>query len=305
MAKSRILQMKTAINRFITKAKGARKNTVMDTQTVSQEQSATTEEPQRTSEPAEMSFLEHLEELRRRLFYALGGIAVGSVIAGIFINFIIEDLLLRPALAAHLKLQNFRPFGQPFLYFKVIFIAGIIIAFPFVLYQLWKFIAPGLYEHERRWVRSVTTATSFCFFAGVAFAYFVLLPGMMNFAASFGTEKIANIIDINEYFGFVTLLILASGIIFELPVVSFILARIGLLTSEFMRRYRRHSIVAILILAAVLTPTPDPINQVIFAIPLFALYELSIWIVRLIERRNAIGAVAQQTTQQSETDTPS
>ncbi len=254
------------------------------------------------SDAAEMSFLEHLEELRRRIFYALAGIAVGAVVAAIFIDPIIEDVLLRPALDAQLKLQNFRPFGQPFLYFKVIFMAGVVLAFPFVLYQFWKFIAPGLYEHERRWVRSVTAATSLCFFAGVAFAYFVLLPGMMGFAASFGTEKIANIIDINEYFGFVLLLVLASGLIFELPVVSFILARMGLLTSTFMRRYWRHSIVVILILAAVLTPTPDPINQIIFAIPLFVLYELSIWIVRLVERRAAADRAEDVAEQQHEAD---
>lgn len=233
----------------------------------------------------EMGFLEHLEELRRRILYALVGFLCATALAGVFIDTIIENILLQPAVNVDLKLQNFRPFGQPFLYFKVIFIAGLILSFPFLLYQLWKFIAPGLYDHERRWVRAVTTATSFCFLFGVAFAYFVMLPTMLQFAASFGTEKIANIIDINEYFGFVSLLILAAGILFELPVVSFILARVGLLTSEFMRRYRRHSIVAILIIAAILTPTPDPINQTFFALPLWGLYELSIFIVRLSEKK--------------------
>jgi sec-independent protein translocase protein TatC len=114
-----------------------------------------------------------------------------------------------------------------------------------------------------------------------------MIPSMLSFAASFGSEKIKNIIDINEYFSFLTMMLLASGILFEMPIVSFILSRVGVLTPKIMRKYRRHGIVIILILAAVLTPTPDPISQLIFASPLFILYEISILVAKLGEKKHA------------------
>lgn len=227
-------------------------------------------------EDGEMSFWDHLEELRSRVVWSVVGLIVGSAIAGIFINDIMDLVLLRPAAAVKLDLQNLKPFGQPFLYFKVILVVGIIIAFPFILYQLWKFVAPGLYTKEKKWVGAITVFTSLCFLSGVAFSYFVMIPSMLSFAASFGSDKIKNIIDVNEYFGFVTMILLAAGVLFEMPMVSFILARFGIVTAKMLRKYRKHSIVGILILAAVMTPTPDPISQLIFASPLFVLYEISI-----------------------------
>ena len=227
-------------------------------------------------EHSEMGFFDHLEELRKRIFMACLGILLGCVGSGIFISQIIEYVLLKPATAANLNLQNLKPFGQPFLYFKVILIGGVIIAFPFVLYQLWKFIAPGLYKKERKWARSITFYTSLCFLTGVGFAYFVMIPFMLRFAATFGSDKIKNMIDINEYFSFMTMMMLASGLIFEMPMISYVLSRVGILTPKFLRKYRRHSIVVLLIVAAVITPTPDPINQLIFFTPLYFLFELSI-----------------------------
>ncbi|MFP4528239.1 MAG: twin-arginine translocase subunit TatC [Candidatus Kapaibacterium sp.] len=233
----------------------------------------------------EMSFMDHLDELRKRIIYSIIGVALGCVVAGVFIDPLINYILLGPASSAKLDLQNLRPFGQAFLYFKVIFVVGIIIAFPFMLYQLWKFISPGLYLKEKGWVRSITFFTSLCFLVGVGFAYFVMIPSMLAFAASFGSEKIRNIIDINEYFSFITMMLLASGVLFELPMVSFVLARVGLITPQFMKQYRRHAIVVILILAAILTPTPDPVSQLIFAAPLFVLYEFSIFIAKIGTRK--------------------
>lgn len=235
--------------------------------------------------PEEMGFLGHLQELRKRVIWAIVGIIIGCIISGVFINQLMDWILLRPATSVHMNLQNLRPFGQAFLYFKIIFVVGIIIAIPFILYQLWKFIAPGLYLRERRWVSKITFFTSLCFFIGVAFAYFVMIPTMLNFAASFGSSDIKNIIDINEYFSFVSMMMLASGLIFEMPMISFVLSRVGILTPKFLRKYRRHSLVVILIIAAILTPTPDPINQLIFATPLFMLYEISIIISKLAEKR--------------------
>ncbi len=245
------------------------------------------EETKQETEHQEMSFWDHLEELRKRIVYALLALIVGSAVSGYFINDIMDYVLLKPAGNAKLDLQNLMPFGQPFLYFKVILICGIIISFPFMLYQLWKFVSPGLYNNEKRWVGSITVFTSFCFLGGVAFSYFVMIPSMLGFAASFGSEKIKNIIDINNYFSFISMILLASGILFEMPMVSFILSKFGMLTPGFLRKYRRHSVIAILIFAAVLTPTPDPISQLIFAAPLFVLYEISIIVSKFAQKKEA------------------
>ncbi len=239
----------------------------------------------RGEEQGEMSFLEHLDELRRRIIYSVVAIIIGCILVGYKIDFIIEKILLAPAVKIGLKLQNLQPFGQPFLYFKVVVIGGMILALPFILYQLWKFVAPGLYQNEKKVVRLVTFFTTLCFVAGVIFSYFIMIPFMLNFGTYFGTKLIENKFDVNYYFGFVSMMVLASGIVFEMPMVSFVLSRFGLLTAKFLRKYRRHSIVVILILAAILTPTPDPINQLIFAAPLFVLYEISILVTAISEKR--------------------
>lgn len=229
-------------------------------------------------------FLDHVEELRKRIIWGVVGYVIACIISAVFIETLMNKVLLAPATGAGLHLQNLQPFGIPFLYFKVIFIAGLIIAFPFMLYQLWRFVAPGLYANELRWAGWITFFTSICFLSGVAFAYFVMVPSMLQFAATFGTENIVTNVDINEYFGFITLMMLASGIIFEMPMLSFILARVGILKSVYLTKYWRHSIIVILVIAAVATPTPDPINQSFFALPLLVLYVLSIWVAKIGER---------------------
>lgn len=233
----------------------------------------------------EMSFLDHLGEMRNRIIWSVVAVIVCAAIAGVFIQELMDYVLLNPASAVGLSLQNLRPFGQPFLFFKVAIVSGIILAFPFILYQLWKFVSPGLFPNEQGWVKSITFFTSLCFLSGIFFAYFVMIPSMLKFAASFGTDKIQNIIDINEYFSFITMILLAAGLLFELPMATFVLSRVGMLTPKGMRKYRRHAIIAILILAAILTPTPDPISQLIFAIPLFFLYEFSIIISKIAEKK--------------------
>ena len=147
---------------------------------------------------------------------------------------------------------------------------------PYTLYQLWKFIAPGLYEKERRWAGKITIYTSFCFLVGVAFAYWIMIPVMLSFTASFGSNLIKNSIDVTEYFSFITTTLLSAGLIFELPMIAYILSKIGIISPEMLRKYRRHSIVVILILAAALTPSTDPVSQLVFAAPLMVLYEISI-----------------------------
>jgi sec-independent protein translocase protein TatC len=233
----------------------------------------------------EQSFFDHLDELRSRIVRSLVAVLLGCIVCGYFINDIMNIVLLKPATDVGLKLQNLRPFGQPFLYFKVILISGVIVAFPFILHQVWRFVAPGLYDNEQRWARKITAFTTVCFAAGIAFAYFVMLPGMLNFSVNFGTSAIQNVIDINEYFSFIVMTILGAGLIFELPMITFVLASIGLVTPQLMWAYHRHAIVVILIIAAILTPSPDPVNQMIFAAPLYLLYLLSIGIAGLSARR--------------------
>ncbi len=241
----------------------------------------------------EMPFLEHLEELRWRIVRAILGIVLGSILCWVFIDELVQYVLLRPveianaaqsSAAQRMNLQNLKPFGLLFLYMEIAFIGGIIVSLPNLLYQFWAFVAPGLLPRERIYIRWIVFFTSFCFLAGVAFAYFVMLPSALSFFTGLGTEQIQNNIAINEYMSFVVTVMLGAGIVFELPMVSWFLSRLGLLTPAFMRHYRRHAIVGILIIAAILTPGTDPVSQLLLAVPLVILYEISIGISGLAMR---------------------
>jgi sec-independent protein translocase protein TatC len=245
---------------------------------------------QKSSEK-EMSFLDHLEELRWRVIYALIGIIVAAVALWIFIDPLMEQILLRPARMYNMKLQNLRPFGQVFLYMQVAIFGGIVISIPNIIYQIWKFVAPGLYPHERKYATRIIVFTSLCFLAGVAFAYFAILPAALKFFVGFGSATIENVIAIDYYFEFILTLMLGAGAIFELPMLSFFLSRLGIVTPALMRRYWRHAMVLSAIAAALLSPGPDPISMLLMAIPLVFLYEVSIWISRLSQRKRRTEAV--------------
>ena len=235
----------------------------------------------------EMSFLDHLEELRWRIIKALIGIVIGAVICGIFVDWILNKFLLAPALHTNppLQLINLKPYGQLVLYMEVILVGGIIVSIPNIFYQLWKFIEPGLMQTEKRYISSIVFFSSLCFLGGIVFAYFVMLPTALKFFAAFGTTAISNNIAINEYFSFVISVLLTAGVVFELPMVSFFLSRVGILTPKFMRKYRRHAIVIILLLAGILTPGPDVTSQLLLGIPLFVLYEISILISAFAQKK--------------------
>jgi sec-independent protein translocase protein TatC len=234
----------------------------------------------------EMSFLDHLEELRWRILYSLIGIAVGTIIAWIFIDTIIDHILLLPAQTAKIKLQNLRPFGQLFLYFQVAFIVGVVISIPNLFYQLWLFISPALRSNEKKYVTAVVSFSTICFLTGIVFAYFVMLPLTLSFAGQFGSAQIENNFAIDEYFSIIISVMLAAGLVFELPMMSFFLSKLGLLTPAFMRKYRRHAIIGILIAAAILTPGTDPVAQVLLAVPLVLLYEISIFVSKIFQRKS-------------------
>jgi sec-independent protein translocase protein TatC len=233
----------------------------------------------------EMTFIDHLEELRWRIIWSLIGIIAGAALVWGFKDYIMDDFLLAPAVKYGLKLQNLRPFGQVFLYMEVALVGGLILSIPNTFYQLWLFIAPGLYKHERKYIKWIVIFTSFCFLGGVAFSYYAMLPAAFQFFAAFGSEKIENIIDIGEYFNFILSVMIGAGLVFELPMVSFFLSKLGILTPAFMRHYRRHAIVVIFIASALLTPGTDPVSQILLAVPLVLLYEISIFISKVSQKK--------------------
>ncbi len=243
-------------------------------------------EEDESSSETEMGFLDHLEELRWRIIYSLIGIIAGTIVAWIFIDFFIDHVLLVPAKAAGFKLQNLRPFGQLLLSFQVAMIIGFIISLPNVIYQVWKFIAPALKHTEKKYVKWIVIFTTFCFLCGVVFAYYVMLPLTLKFAAGFGSQEIANNFTIDEYFSIIISVILGAGLVFELPMLSFFLSKLGILTPTFMRKYRRHAIVVIMFLAAILSPGTDPVSQVLLAIPLVFLYEVSILVAKYSQKKS-------------------
>ncbi|MEX0721715.1 MAG: twin-arginine translocase subunit TatC [Balneolaceae bacterium] len=244
-----------------------------------------------------MSFLEHLEELRWRLVKGFLAILVGVIIAFIFSDFFVEDVMLGPTRsdffmydllrvdAVNFELQSRRLPGQFFTFWGTLFVMGFILASPVFIYQMWAFIEPALERTEKKKTFFSTFFITFFFLLGVSFGYSILVPFALQFFAQFQiSEIIRNDFDINEYFGSVSMWVVACGIIFQIPVVSYSLSRIGLLTPEFLKKYRRHALVMTLMVSAMLTP-PDPISQVLIALPLIVLYELSIWISRFAVRK--------------------
>ena len=241
-----------------------------------------------TGSENEMTFLEHLEELRWRIIKALIGVLIGSVLVGIFIDFLINDILLAPAKHTNppLSIINLKPYGQFVLYMEVIIIGGAIVSLPHIIYQFWKFVEPALKPNERKYISSIVIFTTLCFLIGVIFAYFLILPAALSFFATFGSNIIENKISADEYLSFVISLMLTAGLVFELPMISFFLSKIGILKPEFMRKYRRHAIILILFIAAIATPGPDVTSQVLLAVPLILLYEISIIICKYSQKKS-------------------
>jgi sec-independent protein translocase protein TatC len=236
-------------------------------------------------EEGEMTFLEHLEELRWRLIKAILGIVVGSIICAFFVDWLMNQFLLAPALRTTppMILINLRPYGQMILYMKVVLSCGFILSIPYTLYQFWKFFEPGLLPKERKYVSLAVFYSSFCFLSGIAFAYMVMLPTALGFFVNFGTTAIANNISVEEYFSFIISIMIAAGLVFELPVLSYLLSKMGILKPSFMRKYRRHAIVIILLVAGIVTPSPDVTSQLLLGIPFLLLYELSIFISKMAQ----------------------
>jgi sec-independent protein translocase protein TatC len=233
-----------------------------------------------------MSLMDHLEELRSRLMWAIASLAVAFFPCWIFVDEIFAFLqrpimkLLPPG-----KKLAYTGITDPFiLYFKVAALAAVFVASPFILYQLWRFIAPGLYKHERRYLLPFLFFGSFFFLAGGAFAYYVAFPLAAEFLLKIG-GAFEPVITIERYFGFQMTIILGLGLMFELPIVIFVLAAIGLVTPRFLMRNFRWAVVIIFVVAAIITPTSDILNLCVFAVPAILLYLLGVGAAALVPRR--------------------
>jgi len=229
-----------------------------------------------------MPFLDHLEELRWTLIRSFVAIFLAAVVCFIFHKQIVDFLRL-PA-PDDLQLIYLGPTEGFMVYIKVALFSGLVVALPFVAYEFWKFIVPGLLAKERKLVPPIVFFTVFCFLVGGAFAYLVIVPFAMKFLLGFQTEYLSATLAIGKYLGFVVTLILVFGVVFELPVLSFFLTSVGILTPDFMRSKRRYGIVTIVILAALLTP-PDLVTQIMLAVPLIFLYEISIWVSAMVVKK--------------------
>lgn len=236
-----------------------------------------------------MPFTQHLEELRKRLLICAIAIAVGFVISYAFKERLFE-ILVKPWIAALPKGQEAKliytaPHEAFFTYMKVSFIAGCGLAVPVIVYQLWRFVAPGLYENEKRYLIPVVVCSTLFFLGGASFGYFLVFPVGFQFFTSFANDYITPMVSTREFFAFSSRMLLAFGLVFELPVFMFFLAKLGIISSTFLRRQRRYAIVLIFIIAAAITPSPDVVSQCLMAAPLLILYELSVWIVYYFGRK--------------------
>ena len=232
----------------------------------------------------EMGFLDHLEEFRWRIIKSIVAIVIGAIISFIFIDKIME-LLVAPTLkiSDQFTLQVLKVQGMFMVKWGLAFVGGFVLGLPIITYQLWRFVAPGLYGTEVRYILPIIIFTYVAFLCGILFAYFILIPFSLKFFTSMGYGEVQNNISINYYFSFITWLMMGAGIIFEMPIVSFILSSVGILTPKFLRKYRRHAIIAIMILSAFITP-PDPISMIIMTFPLMILYEISILVSAGVNR---------------------
>ncbi|MCX8117780.1 MAG: twin-arginine translocase subunit TatC [Desulfobacterota bacterium] len=230
----------------------------------------------------------HLQELRKRLILSFISIGVGFVICYAFSQTLF-DILSRPLLKVMPPGGSlvFTSVAEAFFtYMKVAFVAGLMLASPFVLYQIWAFVAPGLYRHEKQYVIPFVTAGSFFFVLGILFAYFVAIPVGFKFLLGYATDFIKPMPSMKEYLSFSLKFILAFGLVFQFPVVLVLLARIGVVDARSMARHRKYAILLIFIFAAVLTP-PDILSQLLMAIPLMGLYELSILLSKVFGKKRS------------------
>jgi sec-independent protein translocase protein TatC len=257
-------------------------------------------------EQVEMGFLDHLEVLRWHLIRAFLSIIVFGITAFVFRNFIFDQVILAPksptfftnalmcrfshyidapALCINSKpfqIINIKMAGQFSTHIMVSFVAGFIVAFPYIFWEIWRFIKPALYSNEKRHARGAVFFSSILFILGVLFGYYIIVPLSLDFLGSYNVStQVLNQINLDSYISTFTSVVLASGVVFELPIVIYFLSKAGLITPKFLIQYRRHAIVLILIVAAIITP-PDIFSQILVTLPLYLLFELGIVISKRV-----------------------
>jgi sec-independent protein translocase protein TatC len=259
---------------------------------------------------SEMSFLDHLEELRWLLVRSTIAIIIMAVAVYFVSDYIFDTIIFGPTKADFITyrffceashyvgfadsicieelpftIQNTSMEGQVNVFIWTCITAGFILAFPFVLWELWKFISPALYEHERKNAVLFIFVASFLFFLGVIFGYFVVVPMSVNFVATFSvSDVVKNEFNLESYIGMIKTSVIASGIYFELPIIIYFLTKLGLVSATFLRTYRKYAIVIVLIVAAIVTP-PDAVSQITVAIPMLLIYEASIFLSAFVAKK--------------------
>ena len=257
----------------------------------------------------EMTFLEHLEELRWHIIRSVLAITVFAIVAFIFKRVLFDVILLGPSHpefwtnrmlcklgglvdvpklcinSVPLSLQNVVVSGQFVAHMKIALISGLVLGFPYIIWELWRFVSPALYSKERKYAQGSVFFITLLFVLGVLFGYYLIAPLSVNFLVSYQvSETVKNIPTLGSYVGLIAALTLASGLLFELPMLVYFLSKIGMVTPEFLKSYRKHSIVVILLVAGIITP-PDIFSQIMVSIPLLLLYEISIGISRRVNKK--------------------
>lgn len=262
-----------------------------------------------------LSFLEHLAELRWHLVRSAISVIVFAIAAFLSKDFIFNEVILsltEPDFFSYraicwatsqfgdgvfcfetmpFEIINMKMSGQFSMHIRVSFISGFVLAFPYIVYEMWKFVKPGLKENEKKYSRYVIMSSSVLFTVGVLFGYFVISPLSIQFLGSYSvSDSVMNRLDLTSYISTVTSITMAAGILFELPIVVYFLSKLGLIGPNLMRGYRKHALVIILILSAIITP-PDIASQILVSIPVLILYEISIWISSRIVASNKVSEV--------------
>jgi sec-independent protein translocase protein TatC len=268
------------------------------------------EESIQNNNEAEMSFLDHLEILRWHLIRSAVAIVILAIVAFIFHDFIFNTIILAPKtpgfitnsllckFGTYIDVQtlciNSKPFqvininmaGQFSTHIMVSMIAGFIIAFPYVFWEIWSFVRPALHTNEKRHARGAVFFSSLLFILGVLFGYYIIVPLSVHFLGSYSvSDQVLNQINLGSYISTVSSVVLASGVIFELPVIIYFLSKAGLITPVFLKQYRKHAVVVILVVSAIITP-PDIFSQILVALPLFMLYEVGIIISKRVTAKD-------------------
>ena len=263
------------------------------------------------SEEKEMSFLDHLEELRWHIIRSLIAIVVFAIAAFIAKDFVIGTVILGPSRTDFWTYQKLcelaeligtpalcidtlsfelvsRKMSSQFMtHVSVSFFAGLIVGFPYLFWEIWRFIKPGLRPQERKASRGATFSVTVLFSLGVLFGYFLIAPISVRFFSTYQVDaSLQNLFDLSSYISTVTMIVFGCGVLFQLPVIVYFLTKAGIVSSSLMKAYRKHAIIVILVLGAVFTP-PDPFSQLLIALPLMMLYQMSIVIAKRIERREA------------------